>query len=282
MTLATEERLEHRAEGELAPSPLNPRGPVVEDDELRDLADSIRAQGILQPLVVTRNGTVIAGHRRHAAARLAGLTHVPCIVRDLTPGQQLAVMLVENLQRRSLSPMQQAQGVGRLRDTGLSPAEIAARVGRHRSWVDGMLRLLALPEDLQAEIGADRLPLWTGVALARFADRPAVLRRVVDDVRRYGMSAAMVQSLNDDGERPKLRNRSAREPGEYLPAFDPAHPDLSDLPQDEREKEIRVHERGLIAEWLRERAARATDRAIRTELYAAAKHIDEGAHRGTP
>jgi ParB family chromosome partitioning protein len=89
----------------LRPNPLNPRG-ELDPAGLDELADSIRAQGVLQPLLVTPDGTVVAGHRRLAAARQAGLTEVPVMVRDLDRAQQQEIMLVENLQRQDLSPVE--------------------------------------------------------------------------------------------------------------------------------------------------------------------------------
>jgi ParB family chromosome partitioning protein len=88
----------------LKPNPLNPRGDV-DASGLDDLAASIHAQGVLQPLLITPDGVVVAGHRRLAGARMAGLEQVPVVVRDLDPVQQQEIMLVENLQRQDLSPV---------------------------------------------------------------------------------------------------------------------------------------------------------------------------------
>jgi ParB family chromosome partitioning protein len=89
----------------LSPNPLNPRG-AVDGPGLDELAASIRAQGVLQPLLITPDGVVVAGHRRLAAARIAGLDEVRVVVRDLDPVQQQEIMLVENLQRQDLSAIE--------------------------------------------------------------------------------------------------------------------------------------------------------------------------------
>src|SRR6266702_8178692 len=89
----------------LRPNQLNPRG-ELHSAGLEELADSIRAQGVLQPLLVTPGGVVVAGHRRLAAARLAGLSDVPVVIRDLDAVQQQEIMLAENLQRQDLSAVE--------------------------------------------------------------------------------------------------------------------------------------------------------------------------------
>src|SRR5438132_10566410 len=112
----------------LRPNPLNPRG-ELHPAGLQELADSIRAQGVLQPLLVTPAGVVVAGHRRLAAARLAGLSDVPVVARDLDRVQQQEIMLVENLQRQDLSPVEEARAYRRLLDAGHTIAQLARRTG---------------------------------------------------------------------------------------------------------------------------------------------------------
>src|SRR5215468_12677192 len=108
----------------LSPNLLNPRGDV-DSSGLGELAASIGAQGVLQPLLVTPGGVVVAGHRRLAAARLAGLQEVPVVIRDLDPVQQQEIMLVENLQRRDLSAVEEARAYQRLLDAGHTLAQLA-------------------------------------------------------------------------------------------------------------------------------------------------------------
>src|SRR5437870_12351662 len=107
----------HWPAAKLRPSPLNPRG-ELDPTGIDELAASIVAHadqgGILQPLLVTPDGTVVAGHRRLAAARRVGLAEVPVLVRALTPAHQLELLLVENLQRQELSPLAEARGYQRL------------------------------------------------------------------------------------------------------------------------------------------------------------------------
>ena len=135
----------------LRPNPEQPRH-TFDETALAELADSISRHGVLQPLLVSEDGAegyvVIAGERRWRAARLAGLTTVPAVIRErLGARDELALALVENLQRRDLSPLEEARAFEHLRsEHGLSQAEIAAQVGMDRSTVANALRLLRLPE----------------------------------------------------------------------------------------------------------------------------------------
>lgn len=139
----------------IAPNPLQPRR-LFSEDSLQELAQSIREHGILQPLLVRRaNGgfELIAGERRLRAAQLAGLETVPVTVRDVDDRALLEMALIENLQREDLNAIEQARAYRRLVDEFLlTQDEIASRVGKDRSTVANMLRLLQLPAAVQADI----------------------------------------------------------------------------------------------------------------------------------
>lgn len=138
--------------GRLRPSALQPRRDFPEES-LQELAESIRAQGILQPLVVRPQGEwleLIAGERRWRAAQRVGLAEVPVVVRDVPDGTVLEWMMVENLQREGLNPMDEAQGYAELQTQfGLTQEQVAEKVGRSRAGVANALRLLKLPEEVQ-------------------------------------------------------------------------------------------------------------------------------------
>ena len=126
-------------------------------EALEELAESIRVEGILQPLLVRPledgNFQIVAGERRWRASQIAGLRQLPVIIKEMTDEQALAIALIENLQREDLNPMEEALGFKELRDQfGLSQAEIATRVGKSRSAVANTLRLLSLPLALQDDI----------------------------------------------------------------------------------------------------------------------------------
>ena len=164
----------------IRPGPHNPRRDL---GELEGLAASIRAVGILEPLVVewaeaSSPYMLLAGHRRLAAARLAGLSEAPCLVRRgaATEAERMEIALVENLQREGLAPLDEADGYRTLVDLGLSQRAIAQRVGCSQSHVSKRLALLELPSHVQARIVKGTLPLEAAAALVRLKDHPAKLK----------------------------------------------------------------------------------------------------------
>lgn len=136
----------------LSPNPLQPRG-SINSESLVDLVDSIKEHGILEPLVVAKTPAgyqIIAGERRWRASKLAGLTHVPVIVRETSPRGMLEMALVENVQRVDLNALDRAKGFERLQtEFGLSTSEISARIGKSVAYVSNSLRLLSLPDALK-------------------------------------------------------------------------------------------------------------------------------------
>jgi ParB family chromosome partitioning protein len=160
---------------QLRPNPEQPRK-TFDDESLTELADSIRRHGVLQPLLVSEDGSgrylVIAGERRWRAARLAGLKTVPAVIRErLGEHDELALALVENLQRRDLSALEEARAFEHLRsEHGLSQAEIAKQVGMDRSTVANALRLLRLSEKIQKLVESGRLSAGHGRALLALPD----------------------------------------------------------------------------------------------------------------
>lgn len=137
---------------ELQPNPLQPRGSIT-PESLVDLIDSIKEHGILEPLVVAKTPAgyqIIAGERRWRASKLAGLTHVPVILRETSPKGMLEMALVENVQRVDLNVIDRAKGFERLQsEFGLSTSEIAVRIGKSVAYVSNSLRILTLPDALK-------------------------------------------------------------------------------------------------------------------------------------
>ena len=138
--------------GELQPNPLQPRGAIT-PESLVDLVDSIKEHGILEPLIVAKTPAgyqIIAGERRWRASRLAGLTHVPTIIRETSPKGMLEMAIVENVQRVDLNALDRAKGFERLmNEFGLTTSEIAVRVGKSVAYISNSLRLLRLPDALK-------------------------------------------------------------------------------------------------------------------------------------
>ncbi len=205
--------------GSIRPNPGQPRT-RFDEAALEELAASIRTHGILQPLLVSEAGdgayVLIAGERRLRAARLAGLEAVPVVIRErLDRQEEIELALVENLQRRDLSPLEEARAYEQLRaELGLTQAEIASRVGVDRSTVANALRLLKLPEAVQSMVEDGRLTAGHARAIlalpederVRWAERAAATGMSVRELERR---AAEVR----EPERPRpRRSRPAPDP----------------------------------------------------------------------
>jgi ParB family chromosome partitioning protein len=181
----------------LRPNPLNPRG-ELDPAGLDDLADSIRAQGVLQPLLVTPGGVVVAGHRRLAAARQAGLAEVPVMVRDLDRAQQQEIMLVENLQRQDLSPVEEARGYRRILDEGHTTAQLARRIGVPAARINARLVLLKLDEQVQWMFHRGDLPLTLAPVLLRVPE-PSRQRQIATRAARRQLTIPEIERIVDRG-----------------------------------------------------------------------------------
>ncbi len=144
----------------IAPNPYQPRQ-RFSDEELDDLARSIKARGVLQPVMVRRKGDrfeLVSGERRWRAARAAGLTAIPAIIREASESEMLELGLIENLQRENLNAIEEAEGYQRLiTQFNLSQDEVAQRVGKARATVANMVRLLTLPHEIRQMLVEDKL-----------------------------------------------------------------------------------------------------------------------------
>jgi ParB family chromosome partitioning protein len=179
------------------PNPLQPRS-VFQADRLQELADSIRANGIIQPLVVRPKGDryqLVAGERRWRAAKLAGLTEVPAVVQNIPDDHLLEITLVENIQREDLNAIEVAQAFDRLvRDLNLSHDDIAHRTGKDRTTVTNTLRLLKLPADVQQLVAERRLSMGHARAILSLPT-PELQRQVADRASSQGFSVRQVEQL---------------------------------------------------------------------------------------
>ena len=169
----------------LEPNPFQPRS-AINLEALQELTDSIRARGILQPLLVrpkpddTAHYQIVAGERRWRAAGAAGLHEVPVLVRETTDGDAAAAALVENLQRQDLDPVDGARGYARLLDQfGLTPEALGQAVGKSRSHIANTMRLLALPEPALDALRSGAITAGHGRALLAHPEPEAGLRDVV-------------------------------------------------------------------------------------------------------
>ena len=171
----------------IVPGPMQPRT-HFDEASLQGLADSIRSHGIVQPLLVRRRGEgfeLIAGERRWRAARLAGITRVPVVVKEVPDESLLEIALIENIQRENLNPIEEAQAYKKLIETvGLTQEALASRVGRDRSYITNYLRLLRLPDDLQQLVKEGRLSTGharTLLALSHVDLQRKLARQIIDN-----------------------------------------------------------------------------------------------------
>lgn len=182
---------------QIDPNPLQSRT-VFQADRLQELAQSIKANGVIQPLVTRRREgryQLVAGERRWRASKIAGLTKVPVIVQELSDEQLLEVTLIENIQREDLTPIEVAHAFERLvRDLGLSHEEIARRTGKDRSTITNMLRLLRLPADLQQLLSEHRLSMGHARAILGLPTEE-LQRQVAEKASAQGLSVRQVERL---------------------------------------------------------------------------------------
>lgn len=157
----------------LQANPLQPRG-LITPESLTDLVDSIKEHGVLEPLVIAKTPAgyqIIAGERRWRAAKIAGLAHVPAIVKKTTPQGMLEMALVENVQREDLNPLERAQAFARLMEEfGLTNREIAQRISKSPSFISNSLRLLTLPDALKDGLLSNLITEGHARALAAIDD----------------------------------------------------------------------------------------------------------------
>lgn len=189
---------------DISPLPGQPRT-HFDETALDELAASIQARGVIQPIIVRPRGDaryeLVAGERRWRAAQRAQLHEIPAIVRDLDDRAVMAMALIENLQREDLNPVEEARAYSRLaQEEGLTQAEIAKLVDKSRSHVANIQRLLDLPEDVLGLVAGGRLSMGHARALIGYADASAVARRASED----GLSVRDVERLVRRDRRPSL------------------------------------------------------------------------------
>jgi ParB family chromosome partitioning protein len=220
----------------ITPNPRQPRH-KIDPDALRELAESIREHGLIQPLIVTPapdstelapRYQLIAGERRWSAAKLAGMANVPVIVRGATPQEMLELALVENIQRADLNVLEEANAYRQLMDDfGLTQEQIATKVGKNRTTVTNALRLLKLPPDIQAALADESITEGHARALLTVADekqQAALLRQVIDaglSVRQTEEAARRANERPPTADRRSRPERSAaesKEVGREMPA----------------------------------------------------------------
>src|ERR1044071_5447878 len=175
----------------IEPNSFQPRTNFNEE-KLEELAQSIRTNGVIQPLLVRRVDNdryqLVAGERRWRAAQRAGLLKVPCVVKEIPEDKLLELALVENIQRQELNAIEEAQAYKRLIETlGLTQEMVAQRVGRDRTFITNYLRLLRLPEDIQRLVEQEKISMGHARALLG-VDDPDIQRKVAQNIISQSLS----------------------------------------------------------------------------------------------
>jgi ParB family transcriptional regulator, chromosome partitioning protein len=188
----------------LSPNDLQPRG-QMDHTALEQLAQSIASSGIIQPIVVRKVGDrfqIIAGERRWRAAKIAGLLRVPVVVREVRDGDERALLemaLIENIQREDLNPIEEALAYRRLADQfDMTQEAIAAAVGKDRTTVANVVRLLRLPDEVRAEVASGRLSMGHARALLGLSDETGQ-RQLARNVIARSLSVRETESLVKKG-----------------------------------------------------------------------------------
>lgn len=200
---------------QILPNRYQPRNTFVEA-ELAELAQSITEHGVLQPIVVRRKGDgmyeLIAGERRFRAAKIAGITKIPALIKNSNDEKSLAIALVENIQRQNLNPIEEAKAYSRLMgEFGLTQDLVSRSVGKDRSSIANILRLLSLPKDVQQMIESGVLSLGHAKVLAGLPSPEAQLqlaRRVVAEQLSVRQMEQMLSSQKKGGKNTSPKTES--------------------------------------------------------------------------
>lgn len=218
---------------ELQPNPLQPRG-VITPESLVDLIDSIKEHGILEPLVVAKTPAgyqIVAGERRWRAAKHAGLTEVPVVIKETSPRGMLEMAIIENVQRIDLNPLDRAKGLQRLMEEfGLTTADIAQRVGKSAAYVSNSFRLLRLPDALKDGLLSGLITEGHARALAAVDDQSLMIEAYKIVLRESG-SVRRAEDL--------ARRMKAKAGESYKPSVSPSTPIIVDEKIDQMADDIR-------------------------------------------
>ena len=193
---------------------------IFDEDALAELADSIAKHGVIQPLLVRPmpDGSyqLVAGERRWRASRMAGLTEVPVVIKELSDDEAMALALIENLQREDLNAIEEAQGIKALMDTlSLTQDEAAERVGKSRPAVANALRLLKLPDSVVALVSDGKLSPGHARALLGFKDEQDIIE-TADLIIEKGLTVRDVEKLvKKRNKEPKAEKPAARRASYY-------------------------------------------------------------------
>lgn len=200
---------------DIKPNTNQPRK-IFDEDKLDDLAASIEAHGLIQPLVLRKSGAgyeIVAGERRWRAARKVGIREIPCIVRELSDEENMLLAIIENMQREDLNPIEEAEGINQMIEIyGLTQEQISRSVGKSRPYITNSLRLLKLPEAIRDYVADGKLSAGHARAIVSAGDETRQLKLAKDAIRD-GLSVRQIEKLSQETQKKspaKAKPRNAK------------------------------------------------------------------------
>lgn len=206
--IPAEDRVNYIGIHEIMPNVNQPRKTFTEE-KIEELADSIREHGIIQPIVVRKKQKgyeIVAGERRWRAAMKAGLSEVPCLLRELSDEQNMLIAIIENMQREDLNPIEEAEGLHQMISTfGLTQEQVSKSVGKSRPYITNSLRLLKLPDYIRLKVSEGELTAGHGRTLITVEDGN-LQRQLCDKIIEEGLSVRQTEKLVSElGKAPKKK-----------------------------------------------------------------------------
>lgn len=199
---------------DIKPNANQPRK-MFDEEKLNELAESIEAHGLIQPVIVRkaeRGYEIVAGERRWRACRIARLKEIPCIVRELTDEQNMLIAIIENMQREDLNPIEEAEGLNQMADTfGLTQEQISKSVGKSRPYITNALRLLKLPEIIKEMVSSAVISAGHARAIIGIEDTNKQIE-IAQKVAKEGITVREIEKLikEANGKKTKPTRRAAK------------------------------------------------------------------------
>lgn len=237
----TDQHVEQMPIDQLQPNPLQPRG-KMDPSELKDLTDSIKQHGILEPIVAAHTPAgflIIAGERRWRAAKLAGLTTVPVLVKETDPRGMLEMAIIENVQRVDLNPLDRAKAFKRLMDEfTLEARAVAERIGKSTSYISNTIRLLSLPDAIKDGLLSHQITEGHARALASIEDT----RHIIEAYKQVLREDANVRRTEEIARRKKSEiGIPQRDNRRTTPVFSPVVKKMEDKLMESFGERSKVH-----------------------------------------
>ena len=215
-----DEKVEELQLDEIRPNPYQPRK-NFDEENLKDLSDSIRKNGVFQPIIVRKSSVmgyeIIAGERRFRASKLAGKDSIPAIVRAIDDEQMMEVAVLENLQREDLSPLDEAEAYSTLRKNLKIPqSELSERLGKSRPYIANYLRLLDLPREVKAFVQDGKLSMGQARTLLALKDKDKLVELAKKTVKENYTVRQLEQIVNDMNGKKKVKKDRKKKLSPYL------------------------------------------------------------------